>query len=112
MSWCVFGWAMASAFIEQGHEVHLFSTDGIAHLPPHLKNNLIGYVEENKPQTVHGRIPDLNYDCQISYTCMKNFPQYLKNGTKNRFGTWVFEWAGHNVLPNGFAKYYKACDVL
>ena len=111
-SWAVCGWGIATSLIGLGHEVHLFSTDGIVHLPPHLKNNLIGYTEENNHSIVFGRMPDTNYDCQISYTCMKNFPAYLSHGTKNRFGIWVYEWQGHNVLPYGFAKYYKACDYL
>jgi glycosyltransferase involved in cell wall biosynthesis len=112
MSWCVVGWGVATSLIESGHEVHLFSTDGIAHLPQSLKNNVIGYTEENAPNLVFGRVPDSDYDCQISYTCMKNFPHYLGSGSKNRFGIWCYEWAGKNVLPNGFAKHYKSCDYL
>jgi glycosyltransferase involved in cell wall biosynthesis len=110
-SWAHCGWGIAHGLIQQGHEVHLFSTDGIEHLPPSLRNNLIGYVEENTNQ-VFGRSPDKEYDCRISYTAMKNFSNYWSNGIKNRFGIWVYEWAGHNIIPNGFAKHYKSCDVL
>lgn len=112
MSWSICGWGIATAMKQQGHEVHLFSTDGIKHLPSDLKENIIGYCEENQPNKIFGRPPDPIYDCQISYTAMKNFPVYLCNGRKNRFGIWVFEWAGKNILPNGFAKHYKSCDVL
>lgn len=111
-SWSVFGWGMANALTSLGHEVDLFSTDGIKNLPLNLKNNLIGYFEENKNDKVYGRMPDTNYDCQISYTCMKNFPFLLANGSKNRLGVWCYEWAGKNVLPNGFAKHYKSCDTI
>lgn len=111
-SWCCFGWGIADALIAQGHEVHLFSTDGVEHLPPHLKTNLVGYIEENKPQELFGHPPDPIYDCQISYTCMKNFPSLLRNGDKNRLGVWVYEWNGKNVLPTGFAKSYHHCDYL
>jgi glycosyltransferase involved in cell wall biosynthesis len=111
-SWSITGWGLASAFIKQGHDVHLFSTDGIKYLPKHLLPNLIGYVEENKFDKVFGRNPDKEYGSQISFTSIKNFPYYLSNGNKNRFGIWSYEWAGKNVLPNGFAKNYKACDVL
>jgi len=111
-SWVVVGHGIAQSLIEQNHQVDLFSTDGKKHLPKHLENNLIGYIEENKPEKVFGRIPDEKYDCQISYTCMKNFPALLANGDKNRFGIWCYEWAGKNVLPNGFAKYYKFCDKI
>lgn len=111
-SWSVCGWGIAKSLINNGHDVHLFSTDGIAHLPNELKSNLVGYVEENIPGKVYGRLPDSNYDCQISYTAMKNFPIYLANGSKNRFGIWCYEWIGKNILPTGFAKNYKHCDKI
>lgn len=111
-SWSVCGWGIAKSLIKQGHSVDLFSTDGIKNLPEDLKNNIIGYHEENDPNNVVGLRPSANYDCQISYTAMKNFPINLGNGSKNRFGIWCYEWAGKNVLPNGFAKHYKSCDKL
>jgi O-antigen biosynthesis alpha-1,2-mannosyltransferase len=110
-SWCVVGWGVATALIKQGHEVHLFSTDGIKHLPESLKPNLLGFTEENL-NVVFGNAPGKDYDCQISYTAMKNFPVLLGHGTKNRFGIWCYEWFGKNALPMGFAKYYKSCDYL
>ena len=110
-SWSVCGWGWGQALIEAGHDVHLFSTDGIANLPDKLKPNLIGYVEENQHK-LFGRSPDKEYDCQISYTCMKNFPHLLSSGNKNRFGIWCYEWSGANILPTGFAKHYRSCDVL
>lgn len=110
-SWVVVGHGQARALKQLGHEVHLFSTDGIKHLPSDLKENLIGYTEENQ-NVLFGRFPDKEYDAQFSYTCMKNFQNYLSFGNQNRFGTWCYEWAGKNVLPNGFAKSYKFCDVL
>jgi len=110
-SWSCVGWGIAHAAKQLGHQVDLFSTDGVAHLPSSLKENLIGYTEENQFQ-VFGKIPTDQYDCQISYTTMKNFPHYLTQGNKNRFGIWTFEWFGQNVLPSGFAKNYKHCDWL
>jgi glycosyltransferase involved in cell wall biosynthesis len=110
-SWSVCGWGIAQAIIKQGHQVDLFSTDGIKNLPKNLHNNIIGYQEENG-QLVIGKLPDQDYDCQISYTAMKNFPFYLSNGNKNRFGIWCYEWANKNVLPTGFAKHHLSCDVL
>lgn len=111
-SWSAFGWGMADALITQGHQLDMFSTDGIKHLPEHFKkNNLIGYFEENK-QDLFGKLPDPNYDCQISYTSMKNFPIFFTNSNKNRLGTWVYEFNGKNALPTGFAKNYKNCDHL
>lgn len=110
-SWSIVGWGIATSLIKQGHTIDLFSTDGIEHLPSHLKNNLIGYVEENQTELL-GRNPDNDYDMQISYTAMKNFPHYLSNGNKNRFGIWCTEWSGDNILPIGFAKHHNACDYL
>ena len=111
-SWAVCGWGWARALKSMGHSVDLFSTDGIQHLPVDLKNNLIGYCEEKTPNVVYGVPPRNSYDCQISYTAMKNFPAYLSNGNVNRFGTWVYEWDGKNVLPTGFAKHYRSCNYL
>lgn len=110
-SWSVTGWGLAQAFKKLGHTVDLFSTNGIQNFPSSLKENLIGYTEENS-QAVFGKMPSEKYDCQISYTSMKNFPYYLSNGSKNRFGIWCYEWAGNNCLPTGFAKHYKSCDFL
>jgi len=111
-SWSVVGRNIANTLINKGHDVHLFSTNGTSYIPPELRKHLIGYVEENQPQNVFGRLPDSNYDCQISYTALKNFQNYLSRGTKNRFGIWCYEFAGKNSLPTGFAKNYKYCDKL
>src|ERR1700686_1206574 len=86
-SWAHFGFGIARSLVNLGHDVHLFSTDGTKHLPSYLLPNLIGWTEENQTE-VFGRMPDKEYDCQISYTCMKNFPHYLSSGSKNRFGIW------------------------
>lgn len=109
-SWSVVGWGVANALVKN-HDVHLFSTDGVKHTPDNLKPYVIGYTEENSLKVI-GKTPDDEYDCQISYTCMKNFSWLLKNGIKNRFGIWCYEWAGKNVLPTGFAKGYQACDQI
>lgn len=110
-SWSVCGWGIARGLLQTGHEVDLFSTDGIQHLPEDLKSSLVGYTEENKTE-VFGRAPDSSYGAQISYTCMKNFSHLLRSGTQNRLGIWVWEWSGRNSLPTGFAKHYKSCDYL
>lgn len=109
-SWSNVGWGI-SRELKKKNQVHLFSTDGIQHFPEDLKNNLIGYTEENSPVVI-GAHPDNDYDCQISYTRLNNFPYYLRYGSKNRLGIWCFEWAGKNSLPTGSSKYYKFCDTL
>lgn len=113
-SWFHCGIGIATALKQLGHELHIFSTDGIKYLPHHLKENLMGYTEENQPK-VYGRMPDNDYEMAISYTCLKNFGYNLSPAKKNRFGIWIYEWIsgdGKNVLPNGFAKHYKECDFL
>lgn len=109
-SWSHTAYGLATSFKNQGHQVDLFSTNGIEHLPPHLKENLIGYVEENQSQ-VYGRIPSNDYDIAYSYTAMKNFQQYLSHG-RVKLGVFCYEWLGKNILPNGFAKAYRNCDYV
>lgn len=95
-SWAIVGQNIGRALLKKGHDVHFISTDGVQEkfIPPDLKS----YIRE-KPQGT--------YDAQISYTAMKNFPAFLKNGNKNRIGIWNFETT---ILPPGFAKYYKFTD--
>ena len=114
-SWSIVAQNISRSLIKQGHEIHLFSTNGISNFPLDLKNNLIGYVNENDPIKLYGKEPDKNYDAQFSYTSMKNFQYYFSNGINNRFGIWCYEWIGSDhksVLPMGFAKNYKYIDKL
>ena len=112
-SWSVVGQGLARGFKSAGHNVEIFSTNGIELFPDDLKENIIGYVEENKPQ-LYGRAPSGEYDMQFSYTSMKNFPMYLLHGNKNRIGLWCYEWPAlnGNTLPTGFAKHHISCDWL
>lgn len=91
-SWSIVGQSLARSLIRAGHEVDLKSTNGYEHFPEDLKP----YVKEQLHQ---------NYDMQLSYTAMINFPNYLSHGNKNRFGIWNYETP---ILPEGFAKFYKA----
>lgn len=109
-SWSICGQNIARSLIKKGHDVDLFSTNGIQYFPEDLKPNLIGYLENNT--NLNGRRPDKEYEMQFSYTAMKNFPLYLSHGSKNRFGQYCYEWSGKNALPEGFAKNYKYCDKL
>ena len=109
-SWSVVGWGIAQSLINKNQNVDLFSTDGIKNIPLPLKKNIIGFSGENSLK-MNGKIPDTNYDLAISYTAMINFSSYLSHG-KKKIGIWCYEWAGKNVLPNGFAKNYKYCDIL
>lgn len=98
-SWAHTAQAICKALDKKGHEVHLISTNGYEYFPDNLRH----LIKETAEKT---------YDCQLSYTAMKNFPTYLSNGSNNRFGIWCYEFAGKNALPDGFAKYHKFCDMI
>lgn len=110
-SWSFVAQNICRSLIKKGHKVHIYSTNGINHFPEDLKTNLIGYVDE-KTRTTSGKIPDDDYQMQISYTAFKNFQQYLSHGTKNRFGIWTYEFSGANSFPDGFAKHYRYTDQI
>lgn len=95
-SWAIVGQNISRSLIARGHDVHLVSTNGIEHLPPDLR----GYIRAR---------PEASYDVQLTYTALKNFPNYLDSGRQNRFGIWNYETT---VLPPGFAKFYSACDLV
>lgn len=107
-SWSIVGQNIARSLIKQGHNVHLFSTNGLQYFPDDLKSNLIGYFDDESKKA-YGRNPDNDYDCQISYTAMRNFQNYLSHGNRNRFGIYCYEWP---ILPNGFAKYHQYTDLI
>jgi glycosyltransferase involved in cell wall biosynthesis len=94
-----------------GHQVDLFSTNGVQYFPTDLKPYLIGHSEEASPQ-VYGLTPGKDYDMNFSYTALKNFPVNLSHSNKNRFGCWAWEWSGINSLPTGFAKYHQQTDYV
>jgi glycosyltransferase involved in cell wall biosynthesis len=95
-SWSIVGQNIARGLLQLGHDVHLKSTNGYEHFPKDLEV----YVRENL---------DKDYDMQISYTALKNFPYHLSHGKKNRFGIWNYETT---ILPTGFAKFHKFADKV
>lgn len=96
-SWSKVGQAIALELLNLKHDLHLISTDGVK--PEYLNRELSFYLRE----------PAGPYDLQLSYTAMPNFPNYLKHGSKNRFGIWCYEWP---ILPPGFAKYHIFADMI
>jgi glycosyltransferase involved in cell wall biosynthesis len=110
-SWAVIGQEFARTCIQRKHQVQLYSTDGIQHLPNDLKPFLIGYRDNITGQTF-GQLPEKDFDACFSYSCMKNWPHHLSHSSHNRLGHWCFEWAGRNILPLGFAKFHNHCDHL
>jgi len=94
-SWSIVGQNICRALIKKGHDVDMFSTNGLEFFPKDLQSNL--------------RILGNDYDMQLTYTAMRNFPHYLNHGSKNRFGIWNYETT---VLPHGFAKNYRFADKM
>lgn len=114
-SWSIVAQNLSRELIKLGHNVDLFSTNGIQHFPNDLLPNLKGYIEEgtlvshdNYNDLISSKL-DKNYDMQLSYTALKNFPNYFVRGNKNRFGIWNYETT---ILPKAFAKYYKSVDKV
>lgn len=114
-SWSIVAQNISRELIQSGHQVDLFSTNGIEYLPEDLKPYLKGYTEENVQinsnnykSLISSKLDD-KYDMQLSYTALKNFPYYFVRGDKNRFGIWNYETT---ILPTAFAKYYKAVDKV
>jgi len=114
-SWSIVAQNLSREFIRMGHDVDLFSTNGLTHFPEDLKSNLRGCVTENDTITPDNFVEmvasklDKQYDMQLSYTALRNFCNYFIRGEKNRFGIWNYETT---VLPTAFAKYYKCVDKV
>lgn len=98
-SWSVVGWNIARALLNKGHEVSLYPTDKnkLCHLPDDLKQ----YESNNF---------EINYDMQISYTAMHNFSSYFRNGDKNKYAIWAYEF--EHALPPNMTKYCSFIDKL
>ncbi|HJZ23494.1 MAG TPA: glycosyltransferase family 4 protein [Candidatus Babeliales bacterium] len=99
-SWKIVGENIAKALIQNGDIVHLYPTD---------KDKQCHLSDEFKKYEVN--IVDKIYDCQIGYTAPINWPIYFRNGSKNRFAIWNYEYRGLKLLP-GFAKNYRSVDKV
>lgn len=112
-SWAIVAQNLCRSFIKQGHQVDLFSTNGVKHFPEDLKPYLLGSLEEEQIQSPSDLYKKSNisgkYDMQISYTALKNFEAYLNYGNTNKFGIWNYETT---ILPPGFAKGAMFLDRL
>lgn len=105
-SWSVVGQNLGRALVKLGHDVEFISTDGKE--DKYIPEDLKPFVRDE---------PKGEYDCQVSYTAPHNWPKYLRYGSKNRFGIWNYEYNNKKMekdraLLQGFAKYYKATDLV
>jgi glycosyltransferase involved in cell wall biosynthesis len=118
-SWALVGQNLGRALIKMGHEVDFVSTDGFndKYCPQDLKP-YVKIINADKKNFISEVSKLGNYDCQISYTAPHNWPVYLINGSKNRFGIWNYEYNNkkftdnYRTLLSGFAKHYHACDMV
>lgn len=114
-SWSIVAQNISRELIKKGHQVDLFSTNGIDYFPEDLKTNLKGYIEENtqisveKFSEVISSKLEATYDMQLSYTALKNFCSFFVRGNTNRFGIWNYETT---ILPKAFAKYSHCVDKV
>jgi glycosyltransferase involved in cell wall biosynthesis len=114
-SWSIVAQNISRELIKMGHQVDLFSTNGVQHFPEDLKPYLKGFFDEATKITDENYIDliasklDREYDMQLSYTALKNFCHYFVRGDKNRFGIWNYETT---ILPKAFAKYYRCVDQV
>lgn len=95
-----------------GHDVDIFSTNSVKHLPQDLSSNIIGHHPENDftPTSISGRLPNQKYDMVFSFTLMRNFRKHLQYSDKNKFGIWCWEW--ENYFPPGLTKYEEFADLI
>ena len=78
----------------------MISTNGLEFFP----QDLAQYLVEK---------PDNDYDMELSYTRMSNFPNYLQSSPNSKkLGVYTYEFSGKNALPSGFAKNVKYCTQL
>lgn len=99
-SWAYVAQNICRELDKSGNQVEMSSTNGLDHFPNDLKHLLREQLSDD-------------YDLEMSYTAMKNFPAYLNHSKKSKkFGIWCFEWCGKNALPEGFSKHYKNCDRI
>lgn len=114
-SWSIVAQNISRELIKLGHDVDLFSTNGLEHFPKDLMPYVKGFLEEGLEVPAHqyqekiGCKLDASYDMQLSYTALRNFGQYFVRGEHNRFGIWNYETT---VLPKAFAKYYQYVDKV
>lgn len=114
-SWSIVAQNISRQLIKMGHDVDLFSTNGIDRFPEDLKPHLKGFLEEgvqlteiNYDRLIKNKLND-SYDMQLSYTALKNFGHHFSRGSKNRFGIWNYETT---ILPKTFARYHTAVDKM
>jgi glycosyltransferase involved in cell wall biosynthesis len=114
-SWSIVSQNISRELIKQGHQVDLFSTNGMDHFPEDLKPYVKGYLTDGQTVTdqnyasVIGSKLDATYDMQLSYTALRNFCNYFTRGEKNRFGIWNYETT---ILPKAFAKHCLCVDKV
>jgi glycosyltransferase involved in cell wall biosynthesis len=113
-SWSIVAQNLSREFIQMGHHVDLFSTNGVEHFPADLEPNLKGFTTQDHPvssdamKKIFAQLEPV-YDMQLSYTALPNFARYFGRGDRNRFGIWNYETT---ILPKAFAKFHQYVDKV
>lgn len=97
-SWAIVGQNIGRAFMKLGHDVEFVSTDGVQ--------------DRFVPEDIKGAVrkqPSGLYDCQVSYTAMHNFGEFLKHGRANKFGIWNYDGT---IIPPDMIKHHRNCTKL
>ena len=104
-SWSVVSKSLGRSFIKFGHDVEFVSTDGFKE--EYCPNDLRPFIKSE---------PTGIYDLQLSYTAPHNWPIYLRNGNKNRFAIWNYEYknkrGAKKTLLEGFSKFSNDVDIV
>jgi len=70
-SWSHCAQNICRKFKDYGHQVDMFSTNGLEFFPDDLRDNLIGFAEEGSAsQREQNQTVSNEYDLAISYTAM------------------------------------------
>lgn len=99
-SWSIVGQNLGHS-LSKDHDVHFYSTDGYDKKFDYFNAKNIHKLEDLSSQD--------KFDIQISYTAPHNFPYFLSNGFKNRFGIWCYEYP---IIPQNMIKYFDVIDYI
>lgn len=99
-SWSIVGQNLGRS-LSKSHDVYFYSTDGY--------DKKFNYFNAKNAFLANDLSNNDKFDVQISYTAPHNFPHFLSNGFKNRFGIWCYEYP---IIPQNMIKYFDAIDYI
>ncbi len=111
-SWGVCGTSYARAFIKEGYDVHMCSTNGFERIPEDL-NHILKCRNCSNDSTRNDKSCSLDrdYDLALSYTMPMHWGEYtsfVKPGGK-KLAIWNYDGS---IIPPGFSKYHNFVDYV